>query len=1349
MQSIFLARQYWLLLLLLISPILEVFSATVTPNSYYPDNEARYDPSADPRSSSYDPSRSGSRASNIRSQSGMAGINPWRTASLTPVAGTILTVSDPITESCPSHWVLNEESCYKFVRSPKKNRNQARTQCKAYGADLVSVSSKEEHGWLTRHLHKTDPLHRRWYTSARQSSPGAFVNEGDSSSFNDMMEAILPDQPSTPSLNYLAYVYSDLHTEWGLLKVEGDEALQYICEIPLKLVQRLKENLVERTSEFGVYVSDPRKVPHAPVFTQQPKDAMFDLVKRDIINYVSITCLAEGYPHPMYKWYKEEYEDNIAVSREIDPMSDRRFTVSGGTLVISEPDSIKDRGNYHCRASNEFGTVTSESVQISFAYVAEFNLLRSPEQGNQFWGKAIFCDPPQHYPDVHYYWARNFFPNLVEEDSRTMVSYDGNLYFSYLDFIDRGRYSCNVKSTVSGVGKNGPLFTLEVIPLPNYQQLKFANNFPKAFPESPIRGQDVRLECIAFGYPVPSYKWSRRNGNLPRGAKLSSYDRVLTLPAVQPGDVGEYVCQASNEKLSIEDSINLSIQAKPSFTIPLHDQFMAEGEDLLLECEAFGIPDVEYEWLRNSELLNIETMSPEDAERYTITTSVLQILSVKKSDEASYQCKASNQLGAAYSAAQLRVFKLAPTFRKQPLETEKYAAEGMNTTLECNPEAAPVPDFVWRKNGIRIGGASRTEVLKSSTLVITSVTRDDAGNYSCTATNVYGSASSSGRLIVLRRPEFYRAPPEIIRTSVQENVILECEAYTDPILDMAYYWRQNGLRIHTDDRTYLRNLAYMQGYDPDYIFRKRAKQQMDRNLYQVSSSRRVSNLLDFVNLREPPFEKGYRPGHLLIPNVTLSDSGVYECVAKTPVATIAVETIITVDGPPGPPGGVTAVDVTSTMARVRWTDGASNGRPIQMYSIQGRTHWTKQWRTVAHNVTAKIINKQNSRREYQLESVLSPWSVYSFRLKAFNELGYGEYSAPSPQVNTKTDIPFIAPQDVGGGGGKTGDLTITWKRLEREDQNAPNVRYRVFWRRVGLDPERQFKKHDIPATNTRNFVVVLVDPVKYFYTEYEVKVQAFNREGAGPISEPVVIYSAEDMPQAQPTEVAAYAHNATAINVTWVPIEPTRDNIRGELIGYRIKYWRKSDEETDNIIRLNLGAENSATIVGLIPNTFYWVRVMAYNGAGAGPESERFLERTWRFPPLTAPNAVEVSPVNPSTIRVTWRGITPSTSEEPLTGYKVKVWETDQDFTKANETFLPIGNELEVYISDLTPGKIYKLRVMGFSRGGEGKMSSPPWEFQMGDPEMLRGESQRVLGGGLSSLLTAVLPLVISALLQR
>lgn len=64
---------------------------------------------------------------------------------------------------------------------------------------------------------------------------------------------------------------------------------------------------------------------------------------------------------------------------------------------------------------------------------------------------------------------------------------------------------------------------------------------------------------------------------------------------------------------------------------------------------------------------------------------------------------------------------------------------------------------------------------------------------------------------------------------------------------------------------------------------------------------------------------------------------------------------------------------------------------------------------------------------------------------------------------------------------------------------------------------------------------------------------------------------------------------------------------------------------------------------------------------------------------------------------------------------QIKVWESDQDFTTANDTFVYIGSPLEAYISDLAPGKSYMLRVLAFSRGGDGKKSSPPWKFQMGE----------------------------------
>lgn len=63
------------------------------------------------------------------------------------------------------------------------------------------------------------------------------------------------------------------------------------------------------------------------------------------------------------------------------------------------------RGKYHCVATNKFGSVVSESVQLSFGFIGEFNLKRSSENGLEHWGKAIYCDPPQYFPDIQYYWV--------------------------------------------------------------------------------------------------------------------------------------------------------------------------------------------------------------------------------------------------------------------------------------------------------------------------------------------------------------------------------------------------------------------------------------------------------------------------------------------------------------------------------------------------------------------------------------------------------------------------------------------------------------------------------------------------------------------------------------------------------------------------------------------------------------------------------------------------------------------------------------------------------------------------------------------------------------------------------
>lgn len=115
-----------------------------------------------------------------------------------------------------------------------------------------------------------------------------------------------------------------------------------------------------------------------------------------------------------------------------------------------------------------------------------------------------------------------------------------------------------------------------------------------------------------------------------------------------------------------------------------------------------------------------------------------------------YQCRAENQIKAVYSSAQLRVLSLKPTFKKRPLEAEIYAIASGNTTIVCDPEAAPQPAFQWKKDGIIIGSGGHRRILPNGNLLISPTSRDDEGVYTCIASNAYGTAESHARLIVLQ-----------------------------------------------------------------------------------------------------------------------------------------------------------------------------------------------------------------------------------------------------------------------------------------------------------------------------------------------------------------------------------------------------------------------------------------------------------------------------------------------------------------------------------------------------------------------------------------------------------------------
>lgn len=239
---------------------------------------------------------------------------------------------------CPQHWIKFQDSCYRFIKSPIRERQDAKRNCEAYQSDLVTINSLDEHGFILYQLLWQDPQHRKWYTGIKYQN-GNWINEGDNTPLLNMENAFLPE-PNDNILdrNYLVYSYNNNLQRWGLEKVIGRDKLLYICKAPISNLHNLIDD--DRTYQYGIEIDNPNQIPRGPYFIKQPANKIFDVSTRKISNDVSLSCLAGGYPAPTYDWFKEDYENDRLIATRINPLNNTRYTVSGGTLIIYEPDQV-------------------------------------------------------------------------------------------------------------------------------------------------------------------------------------------------------------------------------------------------------------------------------------------------------------------------------------------------------------------------------------------------------------------------------------------------------------------------------------------------------------------------------------------------------------------------------------------------------------------------------------------------------------------------------------------------------------------------------------------------------------------------------------------------------------------------------------------------------------------------------------------------------------------------------------------------------------------------------------------------------------------------------------------------
>ncbi|XP_064610241.1 contactin-like isoform X2 [Liolophura sinensis] len=1188
-------------------------------------------------------------------------------------------------QECPLDWESFGQSCYRFVFHPVKSFDEAKTACQMHSSALVSVDFPGEHGFISQWLTRTDTRKNNWYTSGEEDSlnPGDFWWSGTGKAVDKLAMPWISQSELEGKGRAVVYKFNGVVYGWGRAKPANE--FPYICEIARSESHRIFQS--RRNFFFGTDVEDINQLEKGPHFIEEPKDKI--IIGSPDRTYVE--CVATGNPQPVYTWRKLTGSQYTPI-----PTNTGRYAVTNGRFNIAFPKEETEAGEYQCVAENKFGTVLSSPVQLSFGYLRQFiNVQRDAVRVLAFQGAAIECGSPESKPGLVYQWykdsARNFLrPSLQKY---LFISYNGKLYFSEATRVDQGNYYCVVQlrttenteirqqAAPSGTSLPIPLEVTASPPLEWGPQIQ--DDFVAVFPKSPLRGQRVRLECFAYGTDPLFYSWSRIDGYLPSKAQLEDHNRVLIIPDAQLEDSGQYNCHVSRRQSATDDqAVDLKIVAVPYFTLPLGNQHADKGSQLTWRCEAKAVPEPAYTWYKNGE--KIQSIPGQlEVNRNVLVIKALDPLQ----HSGMYQCSASNIYGTVYSSGQLRVMTFKPSFRRNPLQANTEAAINGNVTIRCRPEASPYPDFKWAKNGGELGLIAGSETGRvrldiSGDLLITGVQPGDAGRYTCTATNTEGSASSFSQLRVAEGTRIFRSP-DSTSTVVNSTAFLYCQASHSRDLDLVYMWFFNGRRID------LKNNPYFGAGNAE------------------------------------------NPGGIYIRNAQLIHMGEYECLAQTPLDKATARAFLTVEGPPPEMAGVYVdrLSITSYSMRVKWTVTGDNDLPITAFIIEALTKYNTSWQLVAKDISfGETLNENDDKSSFVVYG-LKPNVGYSFRVLAVNNIGISAPSQPSDEYYTPGAPPNVAPQMVGGGGGSVGLLTMTWEPLPPIDAHGAEIGYVVYWRRPG--PSLTWDKATVFGNVGKYVTHVGLDN---FYLEYELKVQARNEYGSGPNSSVEIIFSAEGIPVGMLAGFDLSSVNGTAMDVSWDPLEETRESIKGKVLGYWINYWiepslNDMDEDSEIIMQYKpvYGQVGETTVIGLEPGTYYMFTIQVFNSAGLGPISEDEFDETDGLAPLRYPMEVHVYSHSSDTVYVTFRGITTSIDEEPLRGYMLRYWV----YGNTIESAIDVDLEMETsgYISGLEKNKMYEMRALGYSAGGFGKQS-PTTLFTLGGQVVLDSTVTELLAAG-------------------
>ncbi|CAL1284864.1 unnamed protein product [Larinioides sclopetarius] len=352
-----------------------------------------------------------------------------------------------------------------------------------------------------------------------------------------------------------------------------------------------------------------------------------------------LRCHVAGYPIDTITWHRGSNRLPINRRQEVFP---------NGTLIIQDVQRGVDDGTYKCKAWNKQGQNAFGTVRVHVMVRPVIDPFSFPKNLQEGMRSRLVCTVIQGDPPFVISWKKDERP--IEPGLGVIIRNDefsSDLTFSSVTPRHNGNYTCIVSNAAASVSHTATL----VVDVPPRWHVEPRDT-------SVVSGRNVRIDCLADGFPAPVITWERGSANSPRhysaiasGPHYEVYaNGSLLIKNAQEDDAGYYLCQASNGIASgLSKVVFLTVHVPPRFDNKFRSETARKADVVRLKCESTGDHPMTIVWN-----IDKQPLTPsEDPRRYDLKelvdkkrmSSEITIKSAERRDSALFTCLVRNAFG--------------------------------------------------------------------------------------------------------------------------------------------------------------------------------------------------------------------------------------------------------------------------------------------------------------------------------------------------------------------------------------------------------------------------------------------------------------------------------------------------------------------------------------------------------------------------------------------------------------------------------------------------------------------------------------------------------------------------------